>query len=125
MRIDQYLWCIRLFKSRSSATTACKKGMVRVNNQKVKPSREVLPLDQINLRNNQLEYLIHVVALPKSRVGAKLVRLYCTVTTSQEDENRKEIQGLISHVLRDKGTGRPTKKDRRDLDQLKDGEEKN
>ena len=88
MRIDQYLWCIRLFKSRNSATTACKKGLVSINNQKVKPSREVLPLDRIDLRKNQLGHQIQVIAIPKV-VWGKLVGLYCTVTIPSESEERK------------------------------------
>lgn len=123
MRIDQYLWCIRLFKSRNSATTACKKGLVSINNQKVKPSREVLPLDRIDLRKNQLGHQIHVITIPKSRVGAKLVGLYCTVTISSESEERKELQQLASSAKRDRGTGRPTKKERRELDRFEDDDE--
>ncbi|MEL0073465.1 MAG: S4 domain-containing protein [Flavobacteriaceae bacterium] len=123
MRIDQYLWCIRLFKSRNSATTACKKGLVSINNQKVKPSREVLPLDRIDLRKNQLGHQIQVIAIPKSRVGAKLVGLYCTVTIPSESEERKELQQLTSSAKRDRGTGRPTKKERRELDRFEDDDE--
>ncbi|MEK9787870.1 MAG: S4 domain-containing protein [Flavobacteriaceae bacterium] len=123
MRIDQYLWCIRLFKSRNSATTACKKGLVSINNQKVKPSREVLPLDRIDLRKNQLGHQIQVIAIPKSRVGAKLVGLYCTVTISSKSEERKELQQLTSSAKRDRGTGRPTKKERRELDRFEDDDE--
>lgn len=123
MRIDQYLWCIRLFKSRNSATTACKKGLVSINNQKVKPSREVLPLDRIDLRKNQLGHQIHVIAIPKSRVGAKLVGLYCTITISSESKERKELQQLTSSAKRDRGTGRPTKKERRELDRFEDNDE--
>ena len=123
MRIDQYLWCIRLFKSRNSATTACKKGLVSINNQKVKPSREVLPLDRIDLRKNQLGHQIQVIAIPKSRVGVKLVGLYCTVTISSESKERKELQQLTSSAKRDRGTGRPTKKERRELDRFEDDDE--
>ena len=123
MRIDQYLWCIRLFKSRNSATAACKKGLVSINNQRVKPSREVLPLDEIDLRKNQLGHQIHVIAIPKSRVGAKLVGLYCTITISSESEERKELQQLTSSAKRDRGTGRPTKKERRELDRFEDDDE--
>ena len=78
MRIDQYLWCVRLFKSRNIAANACKKGQVIVNEQSVKPSREILPLDRIKVRKDQIWRHLEVIALPKSRVGAKLVGLYCT-----------------------------------------------
>jgi len=80
-------------------------------------------LDRIDLRKNQLGYQIHVIALPKSRVGAKLVGLYCTVTISSESEERKELQQLTSSAKRDRGTGRPTKKERRELDRFEDDDE--
>jgi ribosome-associated heat shock protein Hsp15 len=118
MRIDQYLWCIRLFKSRSTASNACKKGMVFINGQSVKPSREVLPQDQVKVRKEQLWRYLEVIALPKSRVGAKLVGLYCVEKIEKEDEARSGLQQLSFQVKRDRGTGRPTKKERRDLDTL-------
>lgn len=118
MRIDQYLWCIRLFKSRSIATNACKKGQVVVNGQTVKPSREVLPLDQIKIRKEQLWRHIEILALPKSRVGAKLVGLYCVDRINPEDAERNELQQLAFKAKRDRGSGRPTKKERRELDDL-------
>ena len=76
MRIDKYLWCVRYFKTRSIATNACKKGHVRVNGDIVKPSRDVYPTDKIEVRKNQINYIIEVLDLPPSRVGAKLVNIY-------------------------------------------------
>tara|TARA_Y100000385_G_C12945761_1_gene573222 strand:- start:288 stop:665 length:378 start_codon:yes stop_codon:yes gene_type:complete len=118
MRIDQYLWCIRLFKSRNIATNACKKGQVILNNQTAKPSREVLPQDQIKIRKDQIWRHIEILALPKSRVGAKLVGLYCVDRINTEDTERNELQQLSFHAKRDRGTGRPSKKERRELDDL-------
>ena len=118
MRIDQYLWCIRLFKSRNMATNACKKGQVMINGQNVKSSREVVPLDHIKVRKEQIWRHIEVVALPKSRVGAKLIGLYCLNHINAEDAERNEIQQLEFHTKRDRGTGRPTKKERRELDEI-------
>ena len=69
MRIDKYLWCVRYFKTRSIATNACKKGHVRVNGDIVKPSRDVYPTDKIEVRKNQINYIIEVLDLPPSRVG--------------------------------------------------------
>jgi ribosome-associated heat shock protein Hsp15 len=118
VRIDLYLWCVRIFKSRNIASNACKKGQVMVNEQTVKPSREILPLDQIKVRKDQLWRNLEVVALPKSRVGAKLVALYCVERIDALDLERHELQQLTNQAKRDQGTGRPTKKERRDLDDL-------
>jgi len=118
VRIDQYLWCVRLFKSRNIATNACKKGQVIVNEQSVKPSREILPLDRIKVRKDQIWRHLEVISLPKSRVGAKLVGLYCVEKIVARDAERSQLQQLTFQGKRDQGTGRPTKKERRDLDNL-------
>lgn len=118
MRIDQYLWCVRIFKSRSMATNACKKGQVMILDKAVKPSREVLPLDLVKVRKDQIWRNLEVIALPNSRVGAKLVGLYCVEKISSEDFERNQLQQLVGHAKRDQGTGRPTKKERRELDNL-------
>ena len=120
MRIDQYLWAIRYFKSRSLATKACKKGQVRVNDQVVKPSREVFPMDKIILRKEQVNLTLDVLDIPKSRVGAKLVDLYRVNTTPKDAFKQNELQNLAQDYYRQKGEGRPTKKDRRDLDEYAD-----
>lgn len=120
MRIDQYLWAVRYFKSRSIATKACKKGQVRVNDQVVKPSREVFPMDKIILRKEQVNLTLDVLDIPKSRVGAKLVDLYRVNTTPKDAFKQNELQNLAQDYYRQKGEGRPTKKDRRDLDEYSD-----
>ena len=120
MRIDQYLWAVRYFKSRSIATKACKKGQVRVNDQVVKPSREVFPMDKIILRKEQVNLTLDVLDIPKSRVGAKLVNLYRVNTTPKDAFKQNELQNLAQDYYRQKGEGRPTKKDRRDLDEYAD-----
>ena len=97
MRIDKYLWCVRYYKTRSLATTACKKGHVRVNNAIVKPSREVYPQDNIEIRKNQVNY-------------------YRTDTTPKEAFEAQELLHYAKSYYRKKGIGRPTKKDRRDID---------
>ncbi|WP_310992646.1 RNA-binding S4 domain-containing protein [Aequorivita marina] len=116
MRIDKYLWCIRYLKTRSKATQACKKGSVRVNGDIVKPARDVFPGDKIVLRKNQINYQIEVLDLPSSRVGAKLVNLYRKDTTPKEAFETNEMLQYAKTYYRKKGVGRPTKKDRRDLD---------
>lgn len=123
MRIDQYLWCVRLFKSRNIATNACKKGQVLVNGQSVKPAREILPLDRIKVRKDQSWRYLEVIALPKSRVGAKLVGLYCVENIDADEAERNQLQQLSFQGKRDQGTGRPTKKERRDLDNLTEDEQ--
>ena len=98
------------------ATQACKKGSVRVNGDIVKPSRDVYPGDVINIRKNQITYELEVLDLPASRVGAKLVDLYRIDTTPKEAFQTNEMLQYAKTYYRKKGVGRPTKKDRRDLD---------
>ena len=98
------------------ATQACKKGAVRVNGDIVKPSRDVYPGDIITLRKNQINYQIEVLDLPPNRVGAKLVGLYRNDITPKEAFETNEILQYAKSYYRKKGVGRPTKKDRRDLD---------
>ncbi|WP_445954754.1 RNA-binding S4 domain-containing protein [Yeosuana sp.] len=120
MRIDKYLWCIRYFKTRTMATTACKKGHVRVNEDIVKPSREVYPQDQITLRKDQINYQIIVNDIPESRIGAKLVDIYRKDITPKDQFEAQALLKLSKDYYRKKGVGRPTKKDRRDLDDFTD-----
>ncbi|UKM66377.1 RNA-binding S4 domain-containing protein [Flavobacteriaceae bacterium GSB9] len=116
MRVDKYLWCIRYYKTRSIATTACKKGHVKVNGDVAKPSREVYPQDHIELRKDQINYQLKVNDIPQSRVGAKLVDIYRVDTTPKEQFEASELLKYSKDYYRKKGTGRPTKKDRRDID---------
>ncbi|MFK2820762.1 S4 domain-containing protein [Flavobacteriaceae sp. LMIT009] len=120
MRIDKYLWCTRYYKTRNIATTACKKGQVKVNDQVVKPSREVYPTDVIELRKNQINYKLVVNDIPPNRVGAKLVDIYRTDVTPKEEFKTQEILKYSKDYYRKKGTGRPTKKDRRDIEDFYD-----
>ena len=120
MRIDKYLWCVRYYKTRTLATTACKKGQVRVNQEIVKPSREVYPQDIIELRKDQIKYKLAVNDIPESRVGAKLVDIYRTDTTPKEQFEAQELLKYSKDYYRKKGVGRPTKKDRRDIDGFTD-----
>lgn len=123
MRIDKYLWCVRYFKTRSIATDACKKGHVRVNDAQVKPSREVYPTDKIEVRKNQVNYTLQVLDIPPNRVGAKLVDIYRKNTTSKEAYEHLELLKYSKDYYRKKGIGRPTKKDRRDIDGYTNEEE--
>jgi len=123
MRIDKYLWSTRYFKTRSIATQACKKGAVRVNDATVKPSRDVYPGDNVTVRKDQVNYTLRVIEIPKSRVGPKLVDLYRLDTTPKEAFQHKELLKYSKEYYRKRGMGRPTKKDRRDIEDYKREEE--
>ena len=123
MRIDKFLWCVRYFKTRNIATDACKKGHVRVNDVVTKPGREVYPMDKIIVRKNQINYQFTINDIPKNRVGAKLVDIYRTDTTPKEAFEALELLKYSKDYYRKKGTGRPTKKDRRDIDDFYDESE--
>lgn len=116
MRIDKYLWCIRVYKTRSLATTACKKGQVKIETKSIKPSKEVFGNEVIVVRKNQVNYQIKVLNLPESRVGAKLVEMYSKDVTPKDAFENQELLKFAKDYYRKKGTGRPTKKDRRDIE---------
>lgn len=116
MRIDKYLWCIRVFKTRSIATDACKKGHVKINNTNTKPSKDIYIGEEIIVRKNQINYKFKVIDIPPNRVGAKLVDLYRKDITPKEAFANTEILKFAKDYYRKKGTGRPTKKDRRDIE---------
>ena len=122
MRIDKFLWCVRYFKTRNIATIACKKGHVKVNGDTVKPSREIFPTDKIVVRKNQINYQFTINDIPPNRVGAKLVDIYRTDTTPKEAFESQELLKFSKDYYRKKGTGRPTKKDRREIEDYLDEE---
>jgi len=121
MRIDKLLWCLRLFKTRSLATKSCAEHKVKLNGDEMKASREVGPGDEVNLKHGPVWRSYKVLSIPKSRIGAKLIPEHMKETTSWEDlemleniarENRaNRLQGLV---------GRPTKKNRRDMERFLD-----
>ncbi|CAL2103001.1 Ribosome-associated heat shock protein implicated in the recycling of the 50S subunit (S4 paralog) [Tenacibaculum sp. 190130A14a] len=123
MRIDKYLWCIRLFKTRSLATDACKKGHVKIDGTNLKPSKEIYGNEEIIVRKNQINYKIRVLDIPPNRVGAKLVDLYRKDITPKEEFEKTALLKYSKDYYRKKGTGRPTKKDRRDIDDYYDASE--
>lgn len=123
MRIDKYLWCIRLFKTRNMAAEACKKGHVKINDSNAKPAKEIFGNEIINIRKNQMNYEIEVIDIPKSRVGAKLVNLYRKDITPKEELERLDLLKFAKNHHRKKGTGRPTKRDRRDIDEYYESSE--
>jgi ribosome-associated heat shock protein Hsp15 len=123
MRIDKFLWCLRYFKTRNIASTACKKGHVKINGDVAKPSREVYAMDTVMLRKNQINYSFKVNDIPPNRVGAKLVDIYRIDTTPKEAFEAQDLLKYAKDYYRKKGEGRPTKKDRRDMDDYQDENE--
>lgn len=119
MRIDLLLWCLRLYKSRSMASNACKKGHIRLNDKILKPSRDILTQDIISVRKNKINYRIKILDIPKSRVGAKIIDIYRQDLTEGDAHKNIEKQNLAKTTQRSKGLGRPTKKDRREIDEFK------
>lgn len=118
-RIDKFLWSVRLFKTRNQASTACRAGKVRMGDQAVKPSREVKLLDVIVVRVWNMTRTIRVKELLHNRVGAKLVEVYIEELTPPEEFERAEMLRKLNAERRDRGTGRPTKKERREISRLK------
>lgn len=115
MRVDKYLWCIRFYKSRSLAAHSCKKGQVKIDGKSVKSSREVYGGDQLQIRKNQMEYVIEILGLPSSRLGAKLIEQYAKDITPQEVRDARVQVAEQQSLSRVDGGGRPSKKNRRDL----------
>ncbi|MCF6182915.1 S4 domain-containing protein [Lutibacter sp.] len=116
MRIDKYLWCIRYYKTRNIATEACKKGHIKINDATIKPSKLVFNGDKLIIRKNQINYQIEVLDIPKNRIGAKLVDIFRKDITPTEEFEKFELLKYSKDYYRKKGVGRPTKKDRRDLE---------
>jgi len=114
MRIDFYIWSVRYFASRNKATKACKNGNVSVNDKRVKPSYEVLVNDKISIKKIDKIYKFMVLDFPKSRVGNKLVDIY---RVKKDVDSKNKINNKINYS-RKKGDGRPTKKERRNLDKF-------
>ncbi len=116
MRIDKYLWSVRFYKTRTIATEDIKKNRVSIGGNPIKASKEVKAGDVIKIRKNQIDYKIKVLDIPKSRVGAKLVALYVIDMTEKDQYEILKMRKESQDYYRQKGIGRPTKKDRRDMD---------
>ncbi len=123
LRLDKYLWCIRVFKTRSEATDACKGNKVQVNGVPSKPSKEVKVGDMLVIRKGPVELTYRVKAALHARVGAALVPEYAENLTPEAELDKLHAPKEVFFVKRDKGSGRPTKKDRRTLDALWDAME--
>ena len=119
-RIDKYLWAIRVFKTRSEATEACKGGKVKLSGVNAKPSRTVAPGDVVTVRKGTVTYTYRVLACVENRLGAKLVPDYAENLTPEEELAKLSAPVETFFLRRDRGSGRPTKKDRRELEEIWD-----
>ena len=115
MRIDQFLWCIRYFKTRNLSNKACKNGHVKINNKNIKPSKEIYPGDNVLIRKNQIKYSVEVLEIPKSRISPKLIYRYILDKTIEEEFINKKLNSINTNLKIKNVKGRPTKKNRRDI----------
>ena len=118
VRIDKWLWAVRVFKTRTIASEACKKGRVLIGNTNVKPSRMIRIGEVVQVKKAPVTYSFKVLDLAQKRMGAKLVPEFMENVTPPEEYEVLELNRLSGFVDRQRGTGRPTKKDRRDLEQF-------
>ena len=115
-RIDKWLWAVRIYKTRSIAAEACKKGHVSIGERTAKPAHNVRIGDIVNVKKAPITYSFKVLQCAEHRVGAKLVPELMENVTPQEQYNILEMSRMSGFIDRARGTGRPTKKERRDLD---------
>ncbi len=120
VRIDKWLWAVRIFKTRSQASEACRKGHVSIGNLPVKPSREIHQGEIVKVRKAPISRSFKVLAISGKRMSAKLVSDFLEDVTPPEELELLQAQKDMNWLTRERGTGRPTKKDRRDLDDFFD-----
>jgi len=119
-RIDKWLWCVRIFKTRAIASEYCKKARVVINENSVKPSKEIHIGDIIVVRRPPITYSFRVKGIPRNRIGAKLTPEFVENITPKEELQKLDPNFMAFYGNRDKGTGRPTKKERRSIDGILD-----
>lgn len=120
IRIDKFLWSVRLYKTRSIASDECRKGRILINEIQVKPSRSVLKNEIIIVKKPPVIYSYRVIEPIENRVSAKLVASFIEDLTPEEEKAKLDIRKAGGIIYRDKGTGRPTKKERRLIDRIRD-----
>ena len=120
IRIDKFLWSVRIYKTRSIASDECRKGRIIINDIQVKPSRSVLKNEIIIVKKPPVIYSYRVIEPIENRIAAKLVEQFIEDITPKEEKAKLDIKQAVGIVYRDKGTGRPTKKERRLIDRIKD-----
>ena len=118
VRVDKYLWAMRIYKTRSIAADACKNGRISINGVQLKPSRTFKIGDTFNVRKGPVTFSYEVLQLSENRLGAKLVPDYMRDITAPDQLEILELARLAGKSGRDRGTGRPTKKDRREIEQF-------
>lgn len=121
MRLDKYLWAVRLYKTRSLAADACQNGRVKMTSdgRELKPSHDVKIGERYSLNIDQLHKEVEVLSLPPNRVGAPLVQRFMIDRTPQEEYERIQMARQYAFEKRDRGVGRPTKHDRREIERFK------
>lgn len=117
-RVDKWLWSVRVYKTRSLASDACRAGSVTIGDQPVKPARDVRPGETIHVRQGVVMRTLVVLAVPRSRVGAPQVSTYCEDRTPPGEWEKAREQRIQHLLARERGSGRPTKRDRRQIDRL-------
>lgn len=117
-RLDKWLWAVRIFKTRSLATAACRAGSVEINSQPVKPARDIHIGETVKVQLGLITRTLQVLAIPPGRLGAKLVAEFCWDRTPPEEFEKARENRLQQLLAREKGLGRPTKRERRSIDQL-------
>jgi len=117
-RIDKWLWSVRIFKTRSIASEHCKRGRVLINNSQAKPAKEIKVGDIVIVKRPPITYSFCVKGIPKNRIGAKLAAEYVENITAKEELQKLDPDFMVFYGNREKGTGRPTKKERRSLEDV-------
>ena len=118
VRIDKFLWSVRIYKTRTIAAEECEKHRVLINGAEVKPSRHVKVGDRLMVKKLPVVYIYDIIQLIDKRQPASLVQNYITDTTPQEELDKIEMSRMTAFVQRDRGAGRPTKKERRELEKI-------
>ena len=119
-RIDKWLWAARIYKTRTLASDACKNGRITINGAQAKPSRSVKPGDEVGVKKSPITYTFRVLQPIEKRVGAKLIPEILENITAPEQYELLEMSRISGFIDRQRGTGRPTKKERRALDDFSD-----
>lgn len=119
VRIDKYLWCIRVYKSRSLATDACEGGKVKIEGKSIKPSHHVKPGEVVTVQQGYVKRAYRVIDLLQKRVSAPLVKNFAEDITPKEELDKLKTEKMVSFMGRFRGSGRPTKKDRRLIEKVK------
>lgn len=119
IRVDKFLWCVRLYKTRSIATEECRKGKIRINDEPVKPSRTVSVNEKFSIHDKGIVRTFKILSLLKNRVGAKLVPDHLKDLTPEKEYSKLTSLRSRGFERRERGSGRPTKRERRDIDKLK------